>query len=102
MSDEFKGELVMTEVKEGKLYTKGEVKTKKTISLIEGIVLGAIGLLTTGVIVSKVSNVNLIDSANDVVDLGISKVKSLPGKIRKGKDSGCENGNCAISYEDDK
>jgi hypothetical protein len=66
----------VTEFKGERLYTKDEVKTKKTFSLIEGIVLGAIGLLTTGVIASRVSNANIIDSTNDAIDKGIEKVKT--------------------------
>jgi hypothetical protein len=86
MSDDFQKENAESTEKGEKLYTKSEVKTKKTISFIEGIVLGVIGLLTTGVVMSKVSDINLIDSADKVVDSGIDKVKSIPGRIKKRKE----------------
>jgi hypothetical protein len=80
-------EVIVAEPKGEKLYTKDEVTTKKTFSLIEGIVLGAIGLLTTGVIVSRVSNTNIVDSTNNIIDKGVEKVK---GKFKKNENKEAE------------
>jgi hypothetical protein len=69
-----------------KLYTKRQVKTRKTVSFIEGLVLGAVATLTTGVILSKTGKVNLTDAASSLADKGISKIKSIPSKLKKVKD----------------
>jgi hypothetical protein len=68
-----------------KLYTKSEVKVRKTISIFEGIVLGALATLTTGVILNKAAKINVTDTTTRIVDSGIDKVKSIPNKFKKEK-----------------
>jgi hypothetical protein len=60
----------------GKLYSKPEVKRRSTVSGISGALIGVIGTITAGVILSKTANINITTAATKLVDDGIEKIKS--------------------------
>jgi hypothetical protein len=72
-------------IEKEKLYTKQEVKAKKTVSGITGFVLGAFGTVLAGVVLNKAAKVNIIDSATKALDAGAGKVKKVAGRS-KGKE----------------
>jgi hypothetical protein len=73
----------LEEVKGERLYTKGEVKTRKTASGIGGFLVGAAATLLAGVIVKKAINVNITDSVTKLADTGIDKLKKIPEGFKK-------------------
>jgi hypothetical protein len=73
-------------IKAGKgerLYSKKEVKAKKTISGVGGFLTGAIATLVAAVVLNKAAHVNVADVATNLADKGIDKIKKLPEKFKK-------------------